>query len=257
MNENQYVKQVFSKNKEAYVTSSTHAYGSDLSTLINWLHPNKDMIALDIATGGGHAGKKLAPNVKEVFATDITKEMLENTSTHLQLYPNINYVIADAESLPFLDNAFDIVTCRIAAHHFPNPDRFIDEVERVLKPNGKFLLIDNVGPLEPSADTFINSLEKKRDYSHVRSLKITEWEELLSNNRLTILNQEKRKKTLPYNEWVYRTLEAKSEIEEVKNYILSAAGEIKDYFQIKVLDGEIIEFTIDEWMVLCRKSLNR
>ncbi|RDW17898.1 class I SAM-dependent methyltransferase [Oceanobacillus chungangensis] len=254
MNEKKSVQEVFSKNKEAYFTSSTHANGNDLSVLIHWLNPNKDLSALDIATGGGHAAKKLAPNVKKVFATDITKEMLENTAMHLQSYPNINYVIADAESLPFLDNSFDIITCRIAAHHFPNPDRFIQEVERVLKPNGSFLLIDNVGAEEPSADIFINSLEKMRDYSHGRSLKITEWEKLLSSNHLTVVKQEKRKKTLPYNEWVNRTLDKQSKIEEVKQYILAANTKIKDYFQIKIEHEEIKEFTIDEWMVLCTKS---
>ncbi|RDW18494.1 class I SAM-dependent methyltransferase [Oceanobacillus arenosus] len=253
MNEKQYVKQFFSKNKQAYVTSSTHANGSDLSVLVDWLQPNKDMIALDIATGGGHVARKLAPNVNRLFATDITKEMLEYTSTHLQLYSNINYIIADAESLPFLDNTFDIITCRIAAHHFPNPDRFIQEVQRVLKSNGRFLLIDNVGLEEPSIDIFINSLEKMRDYSHSRSLKITEWEKLFSSNHLIVLKQERRKKTLPYNEWVHRALDNKSKIEEVKQYILAANTKIKDYFQIKAEHEEIKEFTIDEWMVLCQK----
>lgn len=254
MNQKQYVKQVFSKNKEAYVTSNTHAKGSDLSVLIDWLQPNNDMIVLDIATGGGHVAKKLAPKVAKVFATDITKEMLENTAAHLQDYPNIFYVIADAESLPFLDNTFDIITCRIAAHHFPSPDRFIQEVQRVLKSNGSFLLIDNIGSEKPAYDIFINTLEKMRDYSHGRSLKISEWEKLLSSNHLTIFKQERRKKTLTYNEWVNRTLEGNTKIEEVRQYILTASTEIKDYFQIKIEHEEIIAFTIDEWMVLCQKS---
>jgi ubiquinone/menaquinone biosynthesis C-methylase UbiE len=169
------VKNVFSKNRKVYVSSSTHSNSSDLTLLTEWLHSNSDMIVLDIATGGGHTAKRLSPYVKRVVATDITKKMLENAADHLIGYSNIDYIIADAEHLPFLNNTFDIVTCRIAAHHFPNPDQFICEVKRVLKEKGKFLLIDNIAPNNEIFDSFINRLEKIRDYSHVRSLKIDEW----------------------------------------------------------------------------------
>jgi len=66
------VKNVFSKNRKAYVFSSTHSNNRDLSLSTKWLNPSADMIVLDIATGGGHAAKHFAPYVKRVVATDIT-----------------------------------------------------------------------------------------------------------------------------------------------------------------------------------------
>lgn len=245
------VQYVFSKNKDAYVTSSTHSNSEDLSLAVKWLKPHADMIALDVATGGGHAAKYIAPFVKSVVATDITKEMLENTAAHLTRYDNVDYVIADAEQLPFLDNTFDIITCRIAAHHFPRPDQFVSEVKRVLKDNGKFLLIDNVSPDNNVYDAFINKLEKIRDYSHVRSWKIEERKQLLSENNLNILQEQQRRKTLPYKEWVTRTLDSEREQNDVEEYMKHAPDNVTQYFEIKIEQEKIRHFTIDEWMVLC------
>lgn len=254
LQEKKYVKQVFSKNREAYVQSSTHANGDDLSLMIKWLQPGMTMVALDIATGGGHVAKQLASHVKQVTATDITEEMLINTSRHLLQYKNISFETADAEALPYLDQTFDIVTCRIAAHHFPNPEKFVAEVSRVLKPNGQFLFIDNIAAEEKQLDVFINTLEKIRDYSHVRALKISEWKQLLERQHFTIGKQQSRKKKLSYNAWVKRTLDTKTARDKVSDFIFHASKEVSDYYEVKLQDNEIQSFAIDEWMVLCYKG---
>lgn len=253
LREKEYVKQIFSKNKEAYVQSSTHAKGNDLTIMIDWLKPDASMIALDIATGGGHTAKKLAKHVKQVTATDITEDMLLNTKRHLQNHKNMIFEIADAENLPYQANTFDIITCRIAAHHFPHPELFIAEVHRVLKPNGQFLFIDNVASEKNVNDHFINTLEKMRDYSHVRALKISQWQQFLQKYSLIIIKQESRKKVLPYEEWLNRTLDTKETREKVSGFILDAPKEIQSYYQVRLHDYKIQSFVIDEWMVLCKK----
>ncbi|MGY0692326.1 class I SAM-dependent methyltransferase [Virgibacillus sp. FSP13] len=252
MKEKDYVKQIFSKNKEAYVSSSTHANGNDLTVMIEWLKPTSTMKALDIATGGGHVAKQLAKHINEIIATDLTKEMLENTAKHLQSQQNISYAVADAENLPFPDCMFDLITCRIAAHHFPNPEKFISEVKRVLKPNGQFLFIDNIAPEDNTLDQFNNTLEKMRDYSHVRSRSVSEWKEIFHDNDLSIMKEIIRKKTLPYNEWVRRTLDNQKKINDVTQYILNSSDVVRNYFQVKIENNDIQSFAIDEWMVLAQ-----
>ncbi|WP_325034788.1 class I SAM-dependent methyltransferase [Lentibacillus sp. Marseille-P4043] len=210
------------------------------------------MKVLDIATGGGHVAKQLAKHVNEVIATDLTKEMLENTAKHLKAYQNISYAVADAENLPFHDSMFDIITCRIAAHHFPNPEKFISEVKRVLKPDGQFLFIDNIAPEDNALDQFNNTLEKMRDYSHVRSRLVSEWKKIFRDNDLTIMKEMTRKKTLPYKEWVRRTVDNQEKINGITQYILNSSDEVQYYFQVKMENNDIQSFAIDEWMVLAK-----
>ncbi|SET31022.1 Methyltransferase domain-containing protein [Oceanobacillus limi] len=254
MKEKDIIKSVFSKNRNAYVTSSTHSNGLDLPQLMKWIKPSKNMKALDIATGAGHVAKQLSMYVDTVYATDITKEMLQTASHHLADYQNIHYIIADAENLPFLDRSFDLVTCRIAAHHFLNPQAFIKETSRVLKSGRKFLLIDNISPEKPKFEDFINNLEKMRDRSHNRSLRISEWEQLFQENQLTISRSETKKKTLPYDEWINRTLASTKEKNQVMNYIKNAPKDIQLYYQVTTNKSSIHSISIDEWMVLCQKD---
>ncbi|MEN1966938.1 class I SAM-dependent methyltransferase [Lentibacillus sp. N15] len=254
MDEKDIVKQIFSKNKASYITSSTHANKQDLQEMINWLEPASEMNVLDIATGGGHVAKHLSPYVAKVTATDLTEAMLTNTASHLQAYNNITFTVADAEDLPFENDTFDIVTCRIAAHHFPNPKAFLAEVARVLTPAGKFLLIDNVAPNEPTLDHFYNTFEKMRDPSHVRARSIAEWKNMFEHQPMRMIKQTSRKKTLPFQEWAKRTLATKAEVQHVENYLMNAMKYIRNYFQIDIKKGHIQSFAIDEWMVLCKQE---
>ena len=77
----------------------------------------------------------------------------------------------EAETFPYSEASFDLVTCRVAAHHFSDRDAFVREVTRVLKPGGHFLLIDGSIPDgEPVAEEWIHEVEKLRDPSHGRFL---------------------------------------------------------------------------------------
>ncbi|WP_163528192.1 class I SAM-dependent methyltransferase [Halobacillus ihumii] len=247
------VKETFSKNNEAYVQSQVHNNQTDLNLITEWLKPDPAWSALDIATGGGHVARQLSPDVRTVFATDLTEQMLENTASHLSSFDNIHYVIADAEELPFLNSSFDIVTCRIAPHHFPHPERFISEVQRVVKKGGYFLMIDNIAPEDDKLDHFYNTLEKMRDHSHVRALKVSQWEKLFRENGFQLEHQLQRKKKLPFADWLNRTLEDETDKDQVTNYLQNADAAVKTYFAVQQQAEEITEFSIDEWMIKVRK----
>lgn len=251
----QKVKQQFGRNAEKYVTSESHAKGNDLSTLVEWIKPKPHWVVLDIATGGGHVAKTLSPYVAHVFAADLTRQMLANTARHLtDCCQNICYVVADAESLPFLDETFDVVTCRIAAHHFPHPERFVSEVARVLKPSGKFLFIDNIASTDRRFAEFSNTLEKMRDESHVRCLSISDWRGLFASSGLVEIDSLGRKKIYDFPVWVERTANSHAQIQQVKQYLLDVDEEIQGYFSVEIDQGEIKSLQVDEWMVLCEKT---
>lgn len=254
----QAVQEQFGKNAEHYVQSPSHAQGDDLALLKDWIEPQPQWIVLDIATGGGHVARTLAPHVQQVVATDLTRPMLEAASRANQRAgtKNILYVQADAEQLPFLDESFEAVTCRIAAHHFPQPEQFIREVSRVLRPGGRFLIIDNVVPADPELADFINRIEKMRDRSHGRCLSVEQWQQLFAANRLQVLRQRDRKKRFDFPAWVRRTSEGPQQEAAVEQFILEAKEQWQAYLEVKVENQRVLTHQLDEWMAICQKKGN-
>jgi ubiquinone/menaquinone biosynthesis C-methylase UbiE len=61
-----------------------------------------------------------------------------------------------------------VITCRLAAHHFSHIAKAMQEITRVLKPNGVFLLVDHYAPEDKSLDDFINQVDQTRDPSHLK-----------------------------------------------------------------------------------------
>ncbi len=197
------VRRQFGANAGNYADSPVHAKGASLDRLVDVLEPEADWRVLDIATAAGHTAFALAPHVAEVVATDITEEMLVvgRVGADERGLANVRFEEADAESLAFADRSFDAVTCRIAPHHFPHPDRFVAEVARVLRPGGRFGLVDNVVPDDPVAAHFANDWERRRDPSHVRCLSLNEWLELLSTAGFGVDHTELLAKRMDFTAW--------------------------------------------------------
>ncbi|MFZ0544768.1 MAG: class I SAM-dependent methyltransferase, partial [Candidatus Promineifilaceae bacterium] len=170
------VQEQFGANAAHYVTSRPHAKGASLQRLLELTEPQADWQVLDVATATGHTAFTFAPHVAHVWATDITEEMLKITAEQgaERGFTNVTVEYADAESLPYEDGRFDLVTCRIAPHHFPDVGGFIGESARVLKPGGLVAVVDNIVP-EGLGGDYVNAFEKFRDPSHGRCLALEEW----------------------------------------------------------------------------------
>lgn len=195
------VRQQFGANAANYASSAVHAKGSSLDRLVDLMEPQPSWRMLDIATAAGHTAFAFAPSVGEVVASDLLDEMLDvarQQATGRNL-ANVVFEKADAEDLPFPDASFDGVTCRIAPHHFPNPGRFVAEVARVLKPGGRFGLVDNM--VDREASDFVNRFEKRRDPSHVWALSLEEWLELVQEVGLAIDSVERLTKRMAFGAW--------------------------------------------------------
>lgn len=240
----------FGLHADQYVTSVTHARGADLESLVERLRPDANAIVLDVATGGGHVANALASSVHQVVALDLTRPMLDAAKAHSEQlgHRNILFVQGDAESLPFADNSFDVVTCRIAAHHFPNPERFVAEAARVLKPLGRFALIDNVAPEADDAARFINHVEKLRDISHVWCPPISVWSAWLTHAGFQILHQETWPKRYAFDSWVARMADTLEQRERVAAALREAPAQWIEQFAIVQNGDDIVSFETTQWM---------
>ena len=120
-------KDLFSKQSDLYAryrpTYPKELYDHILSFV------KEKSIAWDCATGNGQAAVVLADHFKKVFATDISAAQIDRAIKK----ENIEYSVCPAESTPFADNTFDLVTVA-QAYHWINWKEFKKEVTRVCKP---------------------------------------------------------------------------------------------------------------------------
>jgi ubiquinone/menaquinone biosynthesis C-methylase UbiE len=260
------VQQQFGAHAAAYATSPVHAKGASLGRLVELVQPQRDWQVLDIATGAGHTAAAFAPHVAHVIASDITDEMLEEARKLAagKGLANMETAVADAEALPFADARFDLLTCRIAAHHFPDVPRFVTEVKRVLKGGGTFALVDNIGPDTLStpgfsetelgdAATAYNAFEKLRDPSHGRCLGLAEWGEVIAAAGLEVLHQEILPTAMEFAPWAARMDADASTVARLRAVLEEAPPALKAFLKPR-LDAGALWFSLDEAIIVARKS---
>jgi len=202
------VRKQFSQHAEYYARSTAHAEGDTLRVIVDFAQPTGTETVLDIATGTGFTAFAIAPRVAHVTATDLTPAMLEKAKELAQKrgVQNIDFQVAAAEALPFEAASFDLVTCRIAPHHFQDVRRFLAETHRVLRPGGVFCMIDSVCPESERLIQWQNHVEKLRDESHVWGYPPSQWREMILQAGFTIAGEaQTRNAEIQFSWWARRT----------------------------------------------------
>jgi len=172
---------VWSERAEAYRESEAHRQGRDLDLFVEWA---AGKTVLDVASGGGHVAMRLRDAGCEVVTCDPAPGMKPD-------------VICRAENLPFADGSFDVVTCRVAAHHFEDPAAALREFARVA--SRRVLVADNIylGGVGEEAD-------RLRDPTHVRNYSEAEWRELFAQAGLDVDRFEREEKRIELEPWLER-----------------------------------------------------
>ncbi|MDT8861313.1 class I SAM-dependent methyltransferase [Alkalihalobacillus sp. MEB130] len=238
------VQAQFGNNASNYVTSQTHAKGEDLQKLLHISGITGDEDCLDIATGGGHVANLLAPFVLKVTALDLTSEILKVARQFIEKngHSNVSFIQGDAEQLPFQDECFDVVTCRIAAHHFPNVNAFVKEAFRVTRKGGTLLLIDNVAPELDHLDFFYNKIEKDRDPSHFRAWKKSEWYNLIEVTGFEIVESYSFDKKFHFDTWCDMMNLANEKRVHLSDFMIGATEAAHKKFRLHLRNKKVETF---------------
>lgn len=102
--------------------------------------PFSDLLDAGCGTGAMLALFKRDSPDKHYTGVDLSEKMIQTAEKkHLE---GVRFVAGDCEALPFADGSFDVVTCSMSFHHYPNPDRFFASLRRVLRPGGRLILRD-------------------------------------------------------------------------------------------------------------------
>ena len=133
-------KQLMSPIRRLKLTPVKHAMRLTLSS---------DFEVLEIGSGPGYYSAEIASILPDGWLTlvDIQQEMLDLAKQNLEAKraTNVDYVKADAQSLPFDDESFDAVIIAAVIGEIPNKQKCIDEIYRVLKPNCRLYVTEHPG----------------------------------------------------------------------------------------------------------------
>ena len=244
------VQAQFGATAAAYVTSASHAGGDDLDQLVTWGRAATPRRVLDLAPGGGHTALAFAAFARELTAFDVTEPMLRVARSLLgeRGVSHARFVAGDVARLPFADSAFEVVTCRLAAHHFADLGPAIREVQRVLRPGGALLVEDILGHDDAELAAFITEVERRRDPSHVRAYRAVEWKALLRGAGLTVMESVVLTKSRPWDDWVRRMRMTDTARDALESFVRAAPSRCREAFEFRI--GDQIESFADRLLLL-------
>ena len=152
---------------------------------------------------------------------------------------NLNFNICSAEELKYSDKEFDIVTCRTAAHHFLDVEKFCSEVHRVLKDEGEFIIVDTITSDQIKLNNWHQEVELIRDKSHIKNLSLIEWKSILKISKFSFLDIIQSRVTMNLNDWMERSGTSDKDKKILKDKFQNSDEKIKSFFGIKILNNDI------------------
>jgi len=198
------VTDTWSERAEAYRESDAHRQGRDLDLFAEWAEGET---ALDVATGGGHVANRLREAGFQVVTIDPAPGMKPD-------------VISRAEEIPFADKSFDVVACRVAAHHFQDPAGALKEMARVSR--SLVLIADNLYLGEPGEEA-----DRLHDPTHVRNYSEDEWRRMFDEAGLDVEAFEREDKRIDLQGWLDRAGTPPEDADRVRELLADRVDEGK------------------------------
>jgi ubiquinone/menaquinone biosynthesis C-methylase UbiE len=247
--------QQFGRQAEAYSKGNIFVDGVHLSEVVRRSGVTKNDRVLDIATGSGFLALEFAKSAEKVIGADLTRNMLlhareKQKNSGLE---NTGFLLSDVESLPFVDESFDIVSCRFAFHHFPDPVKALHEMKRVCKTCGRIILVDGISSEDSDKSLFHNRIEKFRDPSHVRIYMLSELEQMFHDIGATIADITHWNIPQDFEDWMKRAGTGEKGTKIIKGLMEESMEGNSTGLRVNLTDGRL-GFTYDTVILVAEIS---
>ncbi|MGH3063667.1 MAG: class I SAM-dependent methyltransferase [Gaiellaceae bacterium] len=187
----------WSDRAQLYRDSEAHREGEDLDLMVAWSEGAET--ALDVATGGGHVARRLREAGVNVVTVDSAPGMQPD-------------VVSRSEDIPFADESFDVVVCRVAAHHFDDVPRAVFEMARVSR--DRVIVVDNL-----FLDEDAEEADRVRDPSHVKNWSEGEWRGFFGSAGLQVDEARRLEKPIEVEPWLERAGTSEADAQRVRELL--------------------------------------
>jgi SAM-dependent methyltransferase len=234
----------FTRQAKQFASSPAITAADLTARFVDAVDVGPETTILDVACGPGIITAHLAAKARAVVAFDLTPEMLQQARARCAKagLTNVTFEQGSATALPFADSSFDCVVTRLSIHHFDAPRLVLDEMFRVLKPGGKFVLADVVSSADARCSELQNAIEVLRDPSHVRMLPAIELAALITGAGFAIDTQATWDQPRKFEEWA-AIVDDPQRMAPLRTIVdrLARAGEHAG-MGLSVVDGAIVFF---------------
>lgn len=187
----------WSERAQLYRDSEAHREGEDLDLVVEWSEGAET--ALDVATGGGHVARRLREAGVNVVTVDSAPGMQPD-------------VVSRSEDIPFADESFDVVVCRVAAHHFDDVPKAVSEMARVSR--DRVIVVDNL-----FLDDDAERADRVRDPSHVKNWSEGEWRSFFAAAGLQVDEVRRLEKPIEVEPWLERAGTSEEDAQRVRDLL--------------------------------------
>ncbi len=236
------IRTQFTKQASAYAASAQARDEASHMMIVELCQPDPDARVLDVACGPGFLTMAFGRRCKEVIGLDATDAMLSMAMSEAKKrgMGNVRFEKGIATELPFPSASFDIVCCRAAFHHFPDPKLVLAEMSRVVKTGGKIVIADIVTSEDPMEADVHNEIERLCDPTHVKALTAIEFRNLFRLNKLDIITDLPGRITYDLDGWILHggpTAEIETKIRRRFN---EALGKDNTGLRVRFKEGKIL-----------------